>query len=206
MGTRNLTVVQLGGEYKIAQYGQWDGYPEGQGRTILDFLVGTGNNEKLKSALDRCRYIEPEGRDKEFLAEYNRRAPKWWDDLDNRSAEQRHWFFTYISRDLGAKILANVAYSDDEEILLKDSLNFAGDSLMCEFAYVIDLDQNTLEVFKGFNEIPLGEGERFKDVNAGEAASGKWRPVRMAAKYALSALPSIEQMVADCGDCDRDYL
>ena len=28
MGTRNLTVVYLDGQYKVAQYGQWDGYPK----------------------------------------------------------------------------------------------------------------------------------------------------------------------------------
>lgn len=26
MGTRNLTVVYIDGKYKVAQYGQWDGY------------------------------------------------------------------------------------------------------------------------------------------------------------------------------------
>jgi len=28
MGTRNLTCVMKDGQYKVAQYGQWDGYPE----------------------------------------------------------------------------------------------------------------------------------------------------------------------------------
>jgi hypothetical protein len=38
MGTRHLIAVQLDGEYRIAQYGQWDGYPEGQGVDVLKFL------------------------------------------------------------------------------------------------------------------------------------------------------------------------
>lgn len=38
MGTRNLTVVINNGKPCIAQYGQWDGYPQGQGYTIFDFL------------------------------------------------------------------------------------------------------------------------------------------------------------------------
>jgi len=38
MGTRNLTMVISDGKTKIAQYGQWDGYPSGQGADILAFL------------------------------------------------------------------------------------------------------------------------------------------------------------------------
>ena len=38
MGTRNLTMVIQDHETKISQYGQWDGYPEGQSLTILSFL------------------------------------------------------------------------------------------------------------------------------------------------------------------------
>ena len=38
MGTRNLTIVYLEGNYRLAQYCQWDGYPTGQGATVLEFL------------------------------------------------------------------------------------------------------------------------------------------------------------------------
>lgn len=40
MGTRNLTIVHSNGEYKVAQYGQWDGYPEGLGVQLLKYLKG----------------------------------------------------------------------------------------------------------------------------------------------------------------------
>ena len=35
MGTRNLTIVYYDGDYRVAQYGQWDGYPEGAGIEVL---------------------------------------------------------------------------------------------------------------------------------------------------------------------------
>src|SRR4051812_8314171 len=41
MGTRHLTRVIVNGQCVISQYGQWDGYPTGQGHTIAKFLAGT---------------------------------------------------------------------------------------------------------------------------------------------------------------------
>ena len=38
METRHLTLVYKNGAFKVAQYGQWDGYPSGQGLTALKFL------------------------------------------------------------------------------------------------------------------------------------------------------------------------
>ena len=51
MGTRNLTCVVYKCEYKIAQYGQWDGYPEGQGITCLKFLREQMDEKKFKEKL-----------------------------------------------------------------------------------------------------------------------------------------------------------
>ena len=161
MGTRNLTCVVLDGEYKIAQYGQWDGYPSGQGIRILRFITEAENLAKLKEKLPRCRFFEEEGRDKEFLDSYNENAPTWASDPDNRTDEQKRWFRKYISRDLGGEILASVANSEDEEILLHGYIEFAGQSLSCEWAYAIDFDKNTFEVYRGFNTKPLDSSERF---------------------------------------------
>ena len=60
MGTRNLTAVYYKGEYKIAQYGQWDGYPDGQGVVALSFLRERMDLEKFKKALDNTRQITEE--------------------------------------------------------------------------------------------------------------------------------------------------
>lgn len=60
MGTRNLTAVYLDGQYKVAQYGQWDGYPEGQGITVLTFLRDKMDLELFKEALRNSSYIPSE--------------------------------------------------------------------------------------------------------------------------------------------------
>lgn len=58
MGTRHLISVVLDGEYKIAQYGQWDGYPSGQGQAIVDFLLDNFDREAFKRQLAKCRFLE----------------------------------------------------------------------------------------------------------------------------------------------------
>ena len=53
MGTRNLTmVIDKRGDLKVAQYGQWDGYPEGWGVEILNFARDKEKMAKLEKELD----------------------------------------------------------------------------------------------------------------------------------------------------------
>ena len=56
MGTRHLICAISDDEYRIAQYGQWDGYPEGQGAAILEFLKSP-MVEQLRKNLERCSWI-----------------------------------------------------------------------------------------------------------------------------------------------------
>ena len=57
MGTRHLIEVKLDGELKVAQYGQWDGYPTGQGVKIADFIHYKMDKKKFKAALRKCHWI-----------------------------------------------------------------------------------------------------------------------------------------------------
>lgn len=57
--------------------------------------------------------------------------------------------------------MQNIANSTDEEILLSNSVDFAKDSLFCEYAYVLNLDTDELEIFEGFNKEPLTNKDRF---------------------------------------------
>ena len=60
MGTRHLqTVIDKNGEVKIRQYGQWDGYPKGQGKDILNYLK-SGDLNKYQENLSNIPLITPE--------------------------------------------------------------------------------------------------------------------------------------------------
>jgi len=139
MGTRHLICIVKDDEYKVAQYGQWDGYPEGQGTDILKFLT-TYNKEKFLSNLDkRVRFGTEEELD------------KFWEQSD---------LLPELSRSTGAKILG-IIQKTKRDLILHNSIDFASDSLFCEYAYVIDFDKNTFEVYEGFNHVFLDPTERF---------------------------------------------
>ena len=130
MGTRNLTFVQLDSKYKVAQYGQFDGYPSGQGVVIKSFL-DRADIDKLKERVRCCNFI----------------TTKFDDE--------------FVSRELGGYILSKIYSSNKSIIFLQDSTDFAKDSLFCEWAYVVNLDNETLEVYIGFVQDPLAQTERF---------------------------------------------
>lgn len=196
MGTRNLTCVYVNGEYKVAQYGQWDGYPDGVGVGILTFLEQVDKNDLVES-LKKVRFLDVDGVDKEFIEEYDKNCPEWSSDPDNRTPEQKHWFDTYITRDLSDDVLWNIVLSSDEEIVLRNEIEFAKDGLYCEWAYVIDLDKNTFEVYEGFTKEPLDESERF--YFNGEFLeyniSTQYYPVKFVCSFDLDNLPSKEEFV-----------
>lgn len=177
MGTRNLTLAKIDGEFKIAQYGQWDGYPSGNGEVVLEFLK-TWNRPNFE---DKLRHLS-------FCT----------DDELKTIGENENWSQTHpwLSRDCGAKILQTV-HDSKEDLKLKNTLSFAGDSLFCEWAYLLDLDENKLEVYKGLNEAPLTAEDRFFHVE-GLEKSDKYHPIKKVAEWPLSDPPSLEEMCAKC--------
>lgn len=190
MGTRNLTMVISEGKTKVAQYGQWDGYPSGQGKTILNFLSKCADFGHFKEVIDKLRWIT----DKE--SKEIDKDPNW---ISN---------YPYLSRDCGGQIL-NAVYNGAMEVstgeigkrktikvdvkFLSNSEDFAAESLFCEWAYVIDLDKRTFEVYKGFNKKPLTEKDRFFKFSVD--AGTEYNQVKMVKKYSLDKLPTEKEFL-----------
>ena len=137
MGTRHQQkVIDENGILKVSQYGQWDGYPSGQGIEILKFLSVKSDVEKLKSKLKEVRFLDKDGVDKEFFDSYNENAPEWSRDPDNRTEHQIKWFESLISRNIGSDIYKNIIDYDSEVILIES------DGSWCEGFYTIDFQKN----------------------------------------------------------------
>lgn len=173
MGTRNLTIVKEDGKYKLAQYGQWDGYPSGQGIRILNFLKNMDRDLFIKN-LNELKVISSEEKEK----------------LYNKHKENLYKLYPELTRDTVGEILQLI--QDGAITYFDDDLAFIEDSLFCEWVYVIDFDTNTFEVFKGFNKIPLKEKDRFFVF---QELSKEYYPCKLFKKYSLNKLPSEKQFL-----------
>lgn len=202
MGTRHLICVVKDGEYKVAQYGQWDGYPSGQGLIVLGFLTKEMDRTLFESKIDELSWIT----DDEHKAQWAECGADPDTDLVSIDIAEKHAEkHPENSRDTGGKILA-VIQNSNKPLKLVNQLKFAGDSLFCEWAYVVDLDKNTLEVYTGFNKEPLKKDERFaqfdKESNSVELDGDtiirerEYHPVAFAKSFALNNLPSEEDFLA----------
>lgn len=157
MGTRNVIMVyNHEGIKKVAQYGQWDGYPRGVGIKILNFLKDKEMLSSFIYNLNKVRFLDNKGRDKEFAESYDNNAPVWSNDPDKRTIEQKHWFDTYCTRDLSEQVLINIAKSIDHEIILIDREDTGkGANSWVEYCYVINLKENTFAIHSHLDIEPM---------------------------------------------------
>lgn len=122
MGTRHLQItINKEGETKLSQYGQWDGYPTGQGVEILDFLLNNNLDDYL-TEVNKLR--EPTEEENKII------------DKDDNWATN----YPYLSRDCGSKI---------HKLIIQKKVKFINLCSMdeariwCDGFYTIDFSKNT---------------------------------------------------------------
>lgn len=139
MGTRNLTkVIDKEGNIRVAQYGQFDGYPSGQGANIVGFINEYNALDAIYSSLTKCKFISED----EVSAVYD----AYNDDPRFDSIRDGHSGFRYVypslDRTTAGDILKVIVYSNNE-VLLYDDRDFEADTLMCEGVFTIDYQTST---------------------------------------------------------------
>jgi hypothetical protein len=199
MGTRNLTCIIKDGLFRVAQYGQWDGYPSGAGAYILNFLNNQDNIQLLENALERVKFYA----DGELEQKLDKAGMNCGIVVGSEQEREYQKQFFWTDRDLRYKILDALINRDDPIIMLDNQLDFAGDSLFCEWAYVIDLDQMTLGIYKGFNEDPKADNGVFSGIVPTDD-EGRYQTVALVKNYPLDDLPNPETFVEECDPPEGD--
>ena len=192
MGTRNLTVVRSNGEIKVAQYGQYDGYPSAAGVEIIRALSYPEAVDNLKIGVEHCHWISDEdleerwslyGRDKDTgFVEWNK-------------AKEFEESYPTLGRDIGAGIIEYIILHCFSDIELHNQIDFANDPTFCEWAYAIDLDNGVLETY-----CPYGSMRELQNYNEGMDCVLKDYAVPLVRVDSLYNLPDIENFCRELGD------
>ena len=139
MGTRNLTKVIKDGKVVVAQYGQWDGYPSGQGATVWFAIKKPGQMEGLEANL-HLTYEPSDDERMEMAKPFLDGSMPGMMTYDSGKAYGEK--YPSLTRDTGASIL-NVIAEATEPVPLYLDIDFENDELFCEGVYTVNLDNKT---------------------------------------------------------------
>lgn len=171
MGTRGLWGFVIDGEEKLT-YNHFDSYPDGLGGNIIKFIQEADLNKVKEQAQNLLLVNEDEKPTDEQISHLVKYANQ---DVSTGALDE---WYVLLRETQGEPQLTL------EAGVMLDGHEFANDSLFCEWCYVIDLDNDILEIYQGFQDDPHNNG-RF----ASENEKRGYYPIKLVDKYSLNNLP-----------------
>lgn len=149
MGTRGICGFVIDGQVK-ASYQQYDSYPSGVGAEVVAaILSGEIDADKVRAIKLVNEDDKPTAEEVEQLRQFA--------DTGVSTGQLTEWYV--LLRKNHGDVLGHQSAG-----VMIDSHEFAGDSLFCEWAYLVNLDTNTLEVYRGFVQEPEKSVGRFAEL------------------------------------------
>lgn len=181
MGTRGTYGVRIEDVDKL-MYNHFDSYPSGLGFDILSQtknMIGEKGISWMKKQASLLEMVDenstPTKKQKEILKEYA--------DLGVGRQTSDDWYC------LTRKIQGKLALTLEVGIAV-DGGDFIGDSLFCEYGYILNLDEETLEVYKGFQKKKHNKGRFSK-----RPVSNGYYACALVAEFSLDKLPTEEDFL-----------
>jgi len=175
MGTRGSWGLRCKGTDKLT-YNHFDSYPDGLGATVIR-AVCNYTDQELAQTFDRLIVID--GETPPTAEEQARYADVANLHVSNQSMAD---WYCLLRDGQGEPDL----YMDGTYDHVYDGNDFMFDSLFCEWAYVINIDTRTLEVYKGFNHDASAAGRYASSQRTG--ATMDYYGVALIAEFPFAAV------------------
>lgn len=151
MGTRGAIGFRIGGQDKVT-YNHFDSYPDVLGKRVLECIRDV-HPAKMPPPVFAIKLVPKESTPtKDEIKLY-----KKFHDAGVSTGSSTEWYSLLrgAQGDLDA-------YLRKDLCIMVDSAAFLADSLFCEYAYIVNLDDGVLEFYTGFNKKPNGKGRYAK--------------------------------------------
>ena len=150
MGPRGVYGFRIDQKDKVT-YNHFNSYPKNLGKNVLLFIARTPLKQ-LKNIAQNITLVDHYSvPSQDLIKKYKR-----FSNLNVSRGSNRGWY--YLLRDTQGDLFP---YNDGLQHLI-DYHEFLYDSLYCEWAYIINLDKDLLEVYKGFNKNIYAKGRYAK--------------------------------------------
>lgn len=146
MGTRGAVGFRIDGADKLT-YNHFDSYPDALGR---DFVKQVRELVKDAKLAEKVRAFSNIPEDTEPTAEDIERC-KPYTNLNVSKQSTKDWYC--LTRGAQGNLAAMLEVGKWEL-----ANEFIGESLFCEWAYILNLDDKTVEFYRGFNKDPKAPG------------------------------------------------
>ncbi len=186
MSTRGAIGFRIDGQDKVT-YNHSDSYPSCLGADVVGFIRKTPINDMVEAA---CRI--------ELVTDGEKPTPEQIQDrsmfCNPRVGNQSQGGWYSLLRDAQGDLSA---YTNGLMYMI-DSHTFLRDSLCCEYAYIINLDDMTLEFYQGFNHSKDAPGRyaKFEDEESWRNGSDRYFGVRLVKTYTLLQLKALRSSVS----------
>lgn len=149
MSTRGLYGFRKNGIDKCT-YNHCDSYPDWLGREVLEFCA-INNIDKLSRLFDNIEMVSEDSTPTEKQIEICKK--EGYINLNVSSQSETDWYC--LLRNLQGNFKAYTeCINRDGAMFMTDGIDFIQDSLFCEYAYIINIDDKTLEFYEGFQKTP----------------------------------------------------
>lgn len=180
MSTRGAYGFRLDGKDYVS-YNHSDSYPSCLGEEMLKQCkeLLKGDVDELKKSVAGIRLID--GTKKPTKVDIKNLKPHT--ELDVALRSELDWYC--LTRGLQGNLINNIMSG-----YMLDSSEFLLDSVFCEWAYIINLDEEVFEIYKGFvEEMGTGRYDSTKDDNNGE-----YYGVKLVATFPLSKIQELQSV------------
>lgn len=150
MGTRSSIGVHVNGKDKLT-YNQYDGYPTGVGKQVYEQIRALIKQHGWDGVVKLATKLKQVKSDKEFTKKEKEKYGDLWQQVD--TSKSMYALLRGLQGDLGAML--------ERGIMTKHN-NFIKESLFCEWAYILNVDEKTFEIYKGFQTAPHTKGRYAK--------------------------------------------
>ena len=208
MSTRGLTGFIADGKW-YAMYNHSDSYPEWLGQRVVEWAKTVKDWGAVKKNVKRVVLVND---DKKPTKAQIAQCKKYYynsnvDLLGHEEEEKPDWYWLLHTLQ-GVGILDEVAKGNIHYMI--DGHEFIADSLFCEWAYIFDLDEKVLRVYKGCQQkpvslmtvLPKDVGFDF-DPDVFKSIGEKYYPCKELYAYSFDNLP--EFMLGVTNEFKKEY-